>query len=268
MLLPLEEQDPVRLIQITDTHLHAAADGHLLGMQTLHSLRCVLDIVRADHRNMDAFLVTGDLSQDGSIASYQHLKEELSSFQRPSFWLEGNHDHPDHMIQAASGQHVQRVIRTPHWQILMLNSQVVGKVYGELSAEQLALTEKNLAERPDLHTMICMHHHPISMESLWIDNIGVKNADALLDLIGQHQNARAVLWGHVHQASDIWRGDVRFMSTPSTCVQFMPKTENFSLDDRAPGYRWLNLMPDGSIETAVHRVENIEFDVDFSVTGY
>lgn len=264
----LDAPDSVRLIQITDTHLNAPQDGHLLGMQTLHSLRCVLDIVRAEQGTPDAFLVTGDLSQDGSPESYSHLKNELSAFQRPAFWLEGNHDEPTHFEAAAGDQHLHRVIRTQHWQIIMLNSQVVGSVFGHLADDQLELLEQALKDAGELHTMVCFHHHPVEMDSRWIDNIGIKNADALFEILDRYQNVRAVLWGHVHQESDQMRGDVRLISTPSTCVQFKPKTEDFSVDSRAPGYRWLTLNPDGSIDTGVSRVEDIDFEVDYSVKGY
>jgi Icc protein len=55
----------------------------------------------------------------------------------------------------------------------------------------------------------------------------------------------------VHQASDRMRNNVRFMSTPSTCAQFLPGSEFFALDDRAPGMRWIQLHDDGRIETEV-----------------
>ena len=41
------------------------------------------------------------------------------------------------------------------------------------------------------------------------------------------------------------------MSTPSTCAQFLPRSEFFALDDRPPGLRWLELHADGHIETEV-----------------
>jgi Icc protein len=41
------------------------------------------------------------------------------------------------------------------------------------------------------------------------------------------------------------------MSTPSTCFQFVPGRDDFAIDDRPPGYRWLHLYPDGRIDTRV-----------------
>jgi 3',5'-cyclic-AMP phosphodiesterase len=41
------------------------------------------------------------------------------------------------------------------------------------------------------------------------------------------------------------------MATPATCAQFVPGSADFAIDDRPPGYRVLELMPDGSIATEV-----------------
>jgi 3',5'-cyclic-AMP phosphodiesterase len=61
--------------------------------------------------------------------------------------------------------------------------------------------------------------------------------------------------GDVHQESDNLRNGVRYLTTPSTCFQFLPRVDNFGVDVRPPGFRWLDLMPDGSIESEVIWVE-------------
>ncbi len=265
----LESGNTLRLVQITDTHLNGPEDGHLLGMKTLHSMNCVLDIVREERSDIDAILVTGDLSQDGTEQAYQHLHNALKPFACPVFWFEGNHDDPQTMRAVAAGtEHLNQIIRSEHWQVVLLNSQVEGAVYGRLSVAQLELLEQALQERPDLHTLISFHHHPIPMGSTWIDRIGVKNADDFMSLIARFSNVKCVLWGHVHQESDQMINGVRFLSTPSTCVQFTPNSDDFSVDTVAPGYRWLDLQQDGAIDTGISRVEGIEFEIDYSVKGY
>lgn len=265
----LDSGNTLRLVQITDTHLNGPEDGHLLGMKTLHSMNCVLDMVRAERSAIDAMLLTGDLSQDGSVQAYQRLHDAMLPFGCPVFWFEGNHDDPVSMrVVAKDTEHMTQVIRTPHWQLVLLNSQVEGAVYGRLPPPQLALLEQALQDAPHLHTLISFHHHPLPMGSQWIDRIGVKNGDEFLALIRRYDNVRCVLWGHVHQESDQLIDNVRFLSSPSTCVQFTPGSEDFSVDTRAPGYRWLDLHDDGSIDTGVSRVEGIEFEIDYSVKGY
>jgi Icc protein len=60
----------------------------------------------------------------------------------------------------------------------------------------------------------------------------------------------------VHQASDLSRNGVRFLTTPSTCFQFLPAADNFAVDTRPPGYRWLDLMADGTVATEVVWVDS------------
>lgn len=264
-----DREGPIQFIQITDTHLIEEEHGHLLGLETFNSLECVLNSVKTENPSFDFFVVSGDLSQDGSMLSYQRLHDVLQPFAAPSFWFAGNHDDMANMQSVSEGtEHLENIIRTPHWQLVLLNSQVEGAVFGNLADDQLQLLEKAVQERPDLHTLVSLHHHPIPMESGWMDKIGVKNGDKLMEIARRHDSIKCILWGHVHQDSDRMIDGIRMLSTPSTCVQFTPKSVDFDVDKVAPGYRRLVLNPDGSIETEVSRVEGIEFEVDLSVKGY
>lgn len=268
-LYSLDNEGPIQFIQITDTHLVEEVDGHLLGLETQHSLECVLNSVKTENDAFDFFVVSGDLSQDGSVASYQRLHESLMPFDVPSFWFAGNHDVMPNMASVCQNtEHLENIIRTPHWQLVLLNSQVEGAVYGNLADDQFELLEQALIERPDLHTLISLHHHPIPMESGWMDKIGVKNGEKLMEMARKYANVKCILWGHVHQDSDRMVDGIRMLSTPSTCVQFTPKSKDFDVDMIAPGYRRLQLNPDGSIETEMSRVEGIKFEIDLSVKGY
>ncbi len=265
----LNTSDVLRIVQITDTHLNATEEGHLLGMETLHSLHCVLNVAVMEQVAPHGILVTGDLSQDGSLASYQRLAEALSCFSCPAFWIPGNHDEPDVMSQVIAGtDSVKRLIRSTHWQIVLLNSSVKGKVHGYLSDEEMLFAKTCIEERPDLHTLVSFHHHPVAMGSRWIDTIGVRNGSDVMEALSMYSNVRCLLWGHVHQESDHMQGHIRMLSTPSTCVQFTPGSENFDVDTCSPGYRWLDLHPDGTIDTGVRRVQGIDFEIDYSVKGY
>jgi Icc protein len=89
------------------------------------------------------------------------------------------------------------------------------------------------------------------MRSEWLDRVGLEDAEQCLQVVRQNANVRGVLWGHVHQSLDRFVNGVRFMASPSTCAQFMPGSDDFALDSRPPGYRVLELMPDGAIATEV-----------------
>jgi len=99
--------------------------------------------------------------------------------------------------------------------------------------------------------MVCLHHHPVPLASRWLDQVGLENAGEFLATLDRHRNLRAVIWGHVHQAFDALRNGVRLLATPSTCAQFMPRADQFTLDPRPPAYRTFELRPDGTLLTEV-----------------
>ena len=122
--------------------------------------------------------------------------------------------------------------------------------------------------REELFSLVCLHHQPVPVGCAWLDEQMVADAASLFELLGNHPKVRAVLWGHVHQELDQWRDGLRLLCTPSTCVQFLPGQVDFAVDLRPPGYRWLELSPDGSLVTGVSRALGGTFAVDASRGGY
>jgi len=261
---------PISFVQVTDCHLFATEDGKLLGMNTQHSLDAVLDRIKREQAEFDFLLCTGDLSQDGSVSSYRRLWQTLNDeFGKDQYWIPGNHDDRPNMLQVVTEeQEMKPVIDLGDWQIVQLDSQVPGSVHGRLAESQLAIYEQALLQHPEKHTLVCMHHHPLPMHCEWLDPQQIKNSQALLDIVDDHRNAKVVLWGHVHQETHQTINETQYISTPSTCVQFTPKSEDFDVDKEGPGYRWMKLYPDGHIESGVSRVDDIEFEIDYTVKGY
>lgn len=269
------ENRPLRVVQLSDCHLFAEETGKLLGLKTQDSLERVLELVCAEQSSIDLLLATGDLSQDASPESYQRLRQtldqSLGSFAAPIYWLEGNHDKPAPMLSALQADLAQVspcVARLGNWTFVMLDSTIPGEVPGELFEADLAFLDQALAAAGDDHVMVCLHHHPVPMGCAWLDTQVVASADRFFAVIDRYPRVRAVIWGHVHQEYAGQRNGVELYAVPSTCVQFKPGSEDFAVDDSAPGYRWLDLHPDGRIETQVSRVEGVHFEVDFSVKGY
>lgn len=258
-----------KFIQISDCHLFSTEPGKLLGMDTQSSLNAVLDRLHNEHNQFDFFLCTGDLSQDGTIESYQYLKELIGKDGKEQYWIPGNHDHRETMLKVVSeDQEMLPVVKKGPWQIILLDSQVPGSVGGNFAESQLTLLKNALEADKTSHTLITMHHHPRPMGCKWLDTQQIKNSQAFLDIIKEYDNVRVVLWGHVHQDSDNSIDGVRYISTPSTCIQFTPDSDDFDVDKEGPGYRWMELNDDGSIQTAVSRVNDIDFKVDYTSTGY
>ncbi|MHA6492314.1 3',5'-cyclic-AMP phosphodiesterase [Pseudomonas borbori] len=259
----------VLLVQLSDSHLFAEAAGRLLGMDTQDSLQRVIERVLEEQPQVDLMLASGDLSQDGSEASYQRFRQMTAAIPAPARWFPGNHDEVPAMQAACAGSDLlEPVIDLGNWRIILLDSSISGAVPGFLADSQLALLERALSEAPERHHLVCLHHHPISIGCRWMEPIGLRNPDALFAVLERFSQVKAVLWGHVHQELDQQRNGVRLLASPSTCVQFAPGSEEFQVDSSAPGYRWLRLFADGRLDTGVSRVTGITFEVDYSVKGY
>jgi Icc protein len=255
----------VRLVQITDCHIQAAAQDRLKGMNTRASLDAICQSIVADNDDLDLVLATGDLSQDGSTASYEYLAQQLSELRLPVFWLPGNHDDPSVMHeQLDSGQlSATKQVLIGNWLIVLLDSTIEGESAGNVSPQQLDFLQKSLRAHPQHHALICLHHQAMPAGSAWIDRLGLQHPQALQSAIKSQPNVRAVLWGHVHQQSHHYRDGIEWLSSPSTCVQFKPGSDEFALDNLPPAYRQLDLYADGSIDTRVVRLASFDFDSGF-----
>jgi Icc protein len=261
----------VNLVQISDAHLCETPGGTLLGMDTDHSLQMVIQRIASERGRPDILLLTGDLSDYGSAAAYSRMHAYSKQLTKDCFWLPGNHDDREVMAAALAGSNsLSDTIRIANWQIIMLDSQVPGRAGGGLGEEQLSLLAGSLeqATRDGLNVLVCLHHHPIEIGCAWLDEQIVADADAFFAILDRHSAVKGVLWGHIHQQVDSERNGVLLMGSPSTCVQFAPGSEIFKADDLSPGYRWLDLYPNGVIDTGVSRVEGVKFTVDLDSQGY
>jgi len=265
----MTQTSPLLVAQLTDTHLFAGESQELLGLPTAKSLGMVLDCLQKLRPQPDLLLLTGDLSQDETVESYHRLYEALRPLKIPAYWLPGNHDVPSVMQQVLCAVPIsaEKVLQRGGWSFVLLNSAVPGRVDGLLSSQSLNWLEQQLQENSKSPTLLALHHPPFSIGSDWMDGINLQNSADLFAVIDRYPQVKLVLFGHIHQEFDNWRHKVRYLGTPSTCVQFKPRSTNFALDQLKPGFRLLYLYPDGNYSTQVERVDCVH-PLDFAATGY
>lgn len=244
--------DSLRILHLTDPHLHGDRNARMRGVNTDALFAATLTQALADGRRPDVILATGDLVQDETRAGYERFRSLTAAANVPVHVIPGNHDAPDLMRELLDTAPFQYggTARYGAWQLVMLNTFAPNDDAGVLAPAELEFLDHTLAHS-DRHCLIALHHQPVPMGSRWLDGVGLRNADEFLAVCDRHANVRGIVWGHVHQASDRQRHQVRLLSTPSTCAQFKPGAETFVLDDRPPGYRWIELQADGGIETQV-----------------
>jgi Icc protein len=258
----------VQLTQITDLHLGSDKSETLGGVTTFDSFQSVLRATEAQGRADNLLLLTGDLAGDCQPEAYQLLNQALVDAKKQAIWLPGNHDDVEIMKANLSDYPQRRFFEAGSWGILMLDSSKLNSPGGHFSDQELLFAEQALEQLAGKPVLVAMHHSPVLVNSEWIDKQQIENHHKLYQILEAHGGVKAVITGHVHQHNDSLWGEIPVYSTPSSCVQFEKYSVDFALSDHPPGYRWLDLHADGSLQTGVEFLKDFAQRCDQNCVGY
>lgn len=241
----------LRVLQLTDPHVFADRDAELRGLKTWRSLSNVVDHYERGDWRADLVFLTGDLVQDDSRGAYRNLRLVVDRLGLPVHVVPGNHDVPELIREELDGYGYCDRVRGADWTLIGLSTHAPGRVYGVIAAQELARLAGVLAEVETSAAALFLHHPPVTLDSPWMDAIGLENRQSLFELVERFPVVRVIVFGHAHQAFDKHEDAIRIVGTPSTGRQFRPRTDEFALDDRPPAYRRLEFRPNGRFDTEV-----------------
>lgn len=243
----------LKLVQISDCHVSSDPETAYRGLDAGRSLKSLLPAIR--QFQPDLVLLTGDVSEDASPASYRRVAALLGTIGAPVLALPGNHDDPHvmrhHFPDGPWKGPLFRAVKG--WQLVLLDSTVRDEVSGALSDDCLAALESGLSNCMSDHVLLALHHQPVTVGSPWIDKYALREPDSFLQLLDKDDRIRCVAWGHVHQDFCSERGKVKLLGSPSSVANSIPGREQFTLDVGGPACRWLVLDRDGGVETGLLR---------------
>lgn len=241
----------MRVVQISDCHVSAPEGPTYRGADPRATLRALVD--RIIDWSPDVVLATGDMSEDGSAASYAWLEEELRRIPAPVLATPGNHDDADRLCAHFADCAVDAPLSLEDdWQLVLAGSAKPGEIGGRFDDAQLEALEKTLAgtDRPAL---VALHHQPWPVGSPWIDRYALASPEAFISVLGRHPRVRLVVWGHVHQDVRIEGQGLTGLGAPSTVSNSLPHQARFTIDPAGPACRWLELERDGRFRTGLLR---------------
>lgn len=266
----MNQASPLSIAQVTDVHLFADEKQELLGLNTTQSFQAVIKQLLSVRHCIDLLLLTGDLSQDGTSESYARLQHLLKPLAKPTYWIPGNHDYFPTMQQSLNQAFIlpEKEFIQGGWNFVLMNSAVPGYSHGQLSEPTLSWLDYRLANWSTQPTLIALHHPPFLVNSQWLDSSTLENSQEFFAVLDRYPQVKLVLFGHIHQEFHHQRNGVHYLGSPSTSVQFEPNSKHFSLKQEYPGFRLIQLYPDGSWLTQVERVAYSEYIFDLAATGY
>ena len=245
-------EDSTFLVQLTD--LHIREPGRLAYGRidpALYLERAVQSVLRLPQRP-DAVVITGDLSDFGRAAEYEHLARLLAPLPMPIYLMPGNHDDRDQLRRSFPGHaylapgvgtagFVQYSVRVGALRLLTLDTCVPGASHGTLCEERLGWLEQQLDASRGEPVVIAMHHPPFRTLIGHMDEIGLlQGAEALEALVARHGNVERVICGHLHRAIDVRFGGTIASTSPApahqVCLDLSPDAPSaWTLEP--PGFR-------------------------------
>ncbi len=175
----------------------------------------------------DCVVVTGDLADHGAPVEYAALRQILDGFPLPVHLAIGNHDDRKAFLEEfggsrylAGGSQSYYAIDYPEATLLVLDSKADDTASGQLGSTQLGWLAKELARRPALPPLICLHHPPVPVGIPVLDAIRLTDANALQDVLARCSPPAQILAGHVHRAISAHLGAAAVSVAPSTYRQF------------------------------------------------
>ncbi|MCM3921947.1 metallophosphoesterase [Frankia sp. AiPs1] len=199
------------LIQVSDTHLLPAGELMHGRVDTFALLETVAATVASSTGPVAGILLTGDLADDGSPASYRRLRQIIdplaATFDAPVVYAMGNHDERlafrAELLGGAAGAPADHPCDSVHLvdglRLVALDSTTPGRHDGWLTDAQLAWLADVLATPAPRGTLLIVHHPPLPSPVPTVHLLRLAAAERLADVVAG-TDVRMILSGHAHHA--------------------------------------------------------------------
>jgi 3',5'-cyclic AMP phosphodiesterase CpdA len=200
----------ILLAQLTDLHIREPGRLAYGRLDTAPYLRAAVLAVNGLRQAPHALVLTGDLTDFGRAAEYEHLAGLLSPLRMPMYLMPGNHDDRDQMRRSFAGhaylgeddfvQYTVSLGEPGGLRLVALDTVDTGASAGRLCPRRLLWLDETLRRHAGEPIVVAMHHPPFETLIGHMDRIGLlQGAGELAEILSQHPNVERVVCGHLHR---------------------------------------------------------------------
>jgi 3',5'-cyclic-AMP phosphodiesterase len=225
---PLPDSD---FVHLSDLHILGEAEAKFLGQDPSAKLRCVLSALKAMNIRPRFFVISGDLTNRGTLPAYERFNDALDEIKRfgvPVLMALGNHDTRRYfrqlILNESSTDEAEPYVYSRQidgLRVIVLDSRVPGAVHGYIDDHQLAWLDRALSSQPSLPTLLVCHHPPLPMYLPIFKNHCLGGQARLAEVVSGHK-ILGILSGHLHFSLLGRFGSIPCVATGSVAATFDP----------------------------------------------
>ena len=228
----------VTVLQLSDTHLVEDEPDPVDPASPDAGVRRTLAAL--GDRRPDLVLITGDVTNDGSVEACRRLRALVEPLGAPILATPGNHDFPRTVTEAFG---TADTIELGGWRIVTVDTTIVGHDDGQVDVEAFCSRLDAVDTRP---TLVALHHPPVSPSTHAMFYLA--GATELLDACAARPHVRGIVSGHLHEAFERTAGDIALVGCPSTWYAIVHEGDTYRLaDDEFVGAHLFVLDDDGAL---------------------
>ncbi|MFE9323609.1 metallophosphoesterase [Nocardia sp. NPDC052278] len=198
----------VTVVQLTDTHIRATGERVHGMIDTYANLTHALQQLRASQQRIDALVLSGDLTDNGSPEAYRRLRDAVepvaAELGAQTVYTMGNHDERTAFGTELLGLAAvdpdathDQVFDIAGLRIIALDSSTPRRHDGRLEPEQLDWLTDQLREPAPHGTLLVLHHPPIPSPVAATEYLRLEQPELLEEvLVGS--DVRLIICGHNH----------------------------------------------------------------------
>ncbi|MFT4712757.1 MAG: Icc protein [Porticoccaceae bacterium] len=206
----------MKFAHLSDFHLTLSDQKNSpLRDDLIGAITTVVSDLKSIENQLDFISITGDLTENGDIASYLKLKELFAELCVPVFFVPGNHDlrQPFSQIFGSSSKNLTNEKLDYHAafgtvQVIGLDTLVEGETTGALDEAQLSSLKEFLFSTEYSHSVVSLHHPPFTIGHSEFDPMStLVGSEEMGTIVAQAKSKVTILCGHVHRPYQAqWKG--------------------------------------------------------------
>lgn len=238
------------ILHISDFHLTGTGTS-IWGADVKRNFNYALSRIEKIRDDIDAIFITGDLSNDGSIESYEYIDSAFRKIGIPTYYCPGNHDNLENMDTVFSHGYIAShfIVPIANWKFIILNSVVQdpeesgrNKARGWLSSTSLVQLEDAI-NSDSKRTAIVLHHPPIEPGG-WLNRKLLDNRESFNSIIRKYKQVKLVLFGHTHYYQQTRQYGVLYVSASSVGFAFEKELPKFEIAQGKESFNYVSLDDD------------------------